>query len=392
MSIIHEPSSTVEINASHIKESSDHDSQNPELLNSDILSNAIPENKLSVIVQRIKNYLIVQPKLDAAAVAKASVLPLLYSFKQDIWNPKCLKLVEIHNKYLRYNLMLPEGKVSIDVWGVGQDFKDGLAGSTFPEGGPWGVRTNGSDWQLIDFSNNSPNEDIFRFSLYGSVFHEVMFQLFNTQKDLIERRFILGKSLLLEDMLLKKLYLLTNTSGVKALQQNNLQEILRTLYSSGFLNSKERLMLKAENMQEVLDNYIEGIRQGYVPIIKPLSDITLEDVKHHCQSVENLKGGLNVYFDDELLEVSSRSGYYYLLAAIAVQFGCSDSIPVEDLVRPPEQPASKTTKRFLGRPGWYLVLNNRDQMENSIINLLSRLNLEDRFKATYNMAPFPNDS
>ncbi len=343
-------------------------------------------------MQKIKYYLMVEPTLDAAAVAQASVLPLLYSFKQEIWNPKYLRQIETHSKYLRYNLVLSKGKVNIDVWGVGQDFKDSLASSTFPEGGSWGVRTNGSDWQLIDFNQGSPKENSFSFSLYSSVFHEVMSQLFNTQNDSLERRFMLAKSLLLEDMLLKKLYQLTNTSGVKAVQQGNIQEILRTLYSSGFINAKERLMLKTEGMQEVLDHYIEDIRQGYVPMIKPLSDITPQDIERHCKVVGNLKGGLKVYFDDTLLEISSRSAYYYLLAAIAVQFGYSDAIPAEDLVRPPEQVAKGNRKYFLGRPGWYLAIKNRDKIESSISSLLEKLHIENRFKATYNMAPFPSGS
>ncbi len=352
----------------------------------------MPENKLSVLVQKIKHYLMDQPRLDAPAVAKASVLPLLYSFKQDVWNPRYLRQIATYDRYLRYGLVLPEGKVSIDVWAVEQDFKGDLASNTFPEGGAWGMRTNGSDWQLVDFSQGSPNKNIFGFSLYSSVFHEIMFQLFSPRKDSLEQRFMLGKSLLLEDMLLKKLYTLVNTSGTKALEQNDLSGILRTLYSSGFINVKEQAMLKSANMQEVLDNYIENIKQGYVPIIKPLSDITPEDVEYHCRVVGNLKGGLQVYFDDTLLAVSSRSGYYYLLSAIAVQFGLSNTIPSEDLVRPPEQPAEGVKKYFLGRPGWYLVIKNRNSIESSIASTLKKLKLKDRFKATYNMAPFPSDT
>ena len=372
----------------------DQTSRSPEseTPNSMLINNFVPENKLGVLAQKIENYLMAQPKPDAPAVAKASVLPLLYSFKQEIWNPRYLRQIAARDKYLRYGLVLSEGEVSIDIWAIEQDFKDEPASNVFPEGGPWGVRTNGSDWQLIDFSQDSPDKNIFDFSLYSGVFHEIMFQLFNPQKDSLEQRFMLGKSLLLEDMLVKKLYMLVNASGPKALEQNDFQEILQTLYSSGFITVKERSMLKNANMQEALDNYIENIKKGYVPIIKPLSDITLEDVERHCKAVGNLKGGLEVYFNDNLLAVSSRSGYYYLLAAIAVQFGLSNTIPAEDLVRPPEQPAEGVKKHFLGRPGWYLVIKNRNSIEDSIASLLKKLRLQDRFKATYNAAPFPSSN
>ncbi len=356
------------------------------------MGNSLPEVKLSVMVQSIKNYLVVQPKPDAAAVAKASLLPLLYSLNQDIWDPSCLRQVETHNKYLRYHLELDGSKISIDVWGVGQDLKRPPVLSTFPEGGPWGVRTNGSDWQLIIFSDTFSDEDVFSFSLYGDAYREVMFQLFNPRKGSLEQRAMLGKSLLLEDLLRKKLYRLANTFGIEAVKEKRLPEILQMLNEAGLLSDKEQKIFKTEQMQEALENYVEAINQGYIRIMKPLSDITLKDVQHHCKVVQNLKGGLKTYFEDTLLEVSARSGFYYVLAAIAVQFGRSDAIFPEDLVRPPEDPPEKERSHPLGRPGWYLAISNSDEIENSVNNLLDKLNLRHRFKATYNNMPFPNEA
>ncbi len=349
----------------------------------------LPEVKLSVMVQNIKDYLIVQPRPDAAAVAKASLLPLLYSLEQDVWSPSCLRQVETHDRYLRYHLNLNGDNISIDVWGVGQDLKRPPTRKILPEGGSWGVRTNGSDWQLIIFNDSTSEEDIFDFSLYGDVFREVIFQLFSPQQDSLERRVMLGKSLLLEDVLRKKLYRLVNTFGMEKIESKSLEGILQMFQEAGLLNDEEREIFKTEQMQKALENYIEAINQGYVRIMKPLSDITFEDVNYHCRVVQNLKGGLKAYFDDTLLEVSSRSGFYYILSAIAVQFGRSDAIPPEDLIRPPEKLPEGESSRPLGRQGWYLMFNNPDEVESYIINLLDKLNITHRFKATYNNIPFP---
>ena len=354
------------------------------------MGDSLPEVKLSVMVQNIKDYLIVQPRPDATAVAKASLFPLLYSLEQDVWSPSCLRQVEAHDKYLRYHLDLNGDKVSIDVWGVGQDLKRPPVRKILPEGGPWGVRTNGSDWQLIIFNDSALEEDVFDFSLYGDVFREVIFQLFSPRQDSLERRVMLGKSLLLEDILRKQLYRLVNTFGMEKITSKNLEGILQMFQEAGLLNDKEQEIFRTESMQKALENYIEAINQGYIRIMKPLSDITVEDVKYHCKVIQNLKGGLKAYFDDTLLEVSSRSGFYYILSAIAVQFGRSDVIPPEDLIRPPEELPEEERSRPLGRQGWYLAFNNPDGVEDYIVNLLNKLNLNHRFKATYNNIPFPN--
>ena len=356
------------------------------------LGDNLPEVKLSVMVQNIKNYLIAQPKPDAAAVAKASLLPFLYSLKQDIWNPQCLRQVESHDRYLRYHLEVSGEKVSIDVWGVGQDLKRPPVRSTLPKGAPWGVRTNGGDWQLIIFDNKSSEEDIFDFSLYGDAFREVGFQLFNPQQDSLERRLMLAKSLLIEDLLRKKLYRLANTFGMEQVQQKDFEGILKMLDESGLLDARERELFKTDNAQSALENYIQSIQHGYVRIMKPLSDITLEDVQHHCQVVKNLKGGLKAEFDGTILNVSARSGFYYVLAAVAVQFGRSDAILPEDLIRPPEDPPKEKRNHPLGRPGWYLVFSNPDDVESAASSLLDKLNLRHRFDLTYNKAPFASEN
>ncbi len=355
------------------------------------LGDNLPEFKLSVMVKNIKSYLISQPKPDAAAVAKASLFPLLYSLKQDIWNPLCLRQIETHDRYLRYQLDISGEKVCIDVWGVGQNLKRPPARRILPESSPWGVRTNGGDWQLIIFDDNSSNEEIFDFSLYGDIFREIAFQLFNPQQDSLERRLMLARSLLLEDLLRKKLYRLANTFGIEKIQQQDFEEILQMLDENGLLDARESKLFEADNMQAAMENYLQAIQHGYIRIMKPLSEINLEDVQHHCQVVKNLKGGLKAYFDDALLNVSARSGFYYLLAAVAVQFGRSDAIIPEDLIRPPEDPPESERSHPLGRPGWYLVFSNPDEIESAASNLLDKLNLRHRFSLTYNNAPFAKE-
>lgn len=351
----------------------------------------LPGTKISLMVQNIKQYLIVQPKPNATAVAKASVFPLLYSLKQDIWDPRCLKQIETKESYVRHQLKLADGKVSIDSWEVGQNFKRAPARAILPEGGPWGIRTNGSNWEFVIFDDDFSEENVFSFSLYGDSFHEIIFQLFSPNKDSLERRLLLGKSLLLEDLLRKKLYRLANTFGIEEVQNKDFEGILQMLTDAGLLTSQEHKLFTTEKMQKVLNGYTEALRQGYLRIMKPLSQITLEDVQHHCRVVENLKGGLKTSFDDSALSVSSRSGFYYVLSAIAVQFGRSDAISAEDLIRPPEEPPKDSRSRPLGKPGWYLVLSNPTGIESATANLLDKLNLNQRFKTTYNGLPFPND-
>lgn len=352
-----------------------------------------PGVNLSAATQAIKRYLVMQPKLDALATAHASLYPLLHAAGHDVWNPQILRHDGLpSSKSVRYRLSIHEAPIIIDVWTVGEDLQRSPARDVMPQSPQWGIRTNGSDWQIIDFTSNAPTS--LEANLYDEDFPLTIHLLFAPlEQTSLETRLKGVRTLLSAKLVRRKLEALIAKVGVEKVRQEadgGPESLERLLREYSLLDPQEELDLNSTSIQEAIDTNLKATQLGFVRAAPPLMGIALADVKRHSQTVKNLKGQLEVTFDGRPVEIRARSGYYYVLAALAVQYGRADAIPAEFLVRPPDEPPVGQRYRALGKPGWYLLLpSDSTMLEQAVQHLLDNLNLAHRFKALQRGNPFP---
>lgn len=130
-------------------------------------------------------------------------------------------------------------------------------------------------------------------------------------------------------------------------------------------------------------------RKEFVPA-GPLERITLEEVRGYAEAVRNMRGKLQVWFDGENVDITSRSAFYYVLAELALRHGREDAIPGEDLIRPPDEPPSSRRARPLARDGWQLLVDHESAIiEQHTRTLLEALGISRLFGATQRGEPYP---
>jgi hypothetical protein len=118
--------------------------------------------------------------------------------------------------------------------------------------------------------------------------------------------------------------------------------------------------------------------------------ITFAEVQAHAEQVRHLKGKLDARFDGKHVDMTSRSAFYFVLAALALHHGRADAIPADDLVRPPDEPPASRRARSLGRPGWHLLLDHDPEaIEERTRALLDALHLRGLFTVTQRGEPYP---
>jgi hypothetical protein len=348
---------------------------------------------LSALTQALKRYLVVQPKPDALGTAQAALLPSLYALGQDIWNLQVLRADGLPSEErIRYHLRLGEGEVTLDVWAVGTALDRFPARDTLPEGTHWGVRTNGSDWQLIDFTNSAA---INNFSLFDEAFPLILDKLFRDNGSDLSTRLHEAVRFAYKTEIASKLEQLITLQGADTVRDRSggtPEGVLDLLKEEGLIDTVSDVDLGPADLQDLLDYNLKATQMGVVRDAGMMQDIALAEIQRHCQVVKNLKGNLKATFDDTQLDVSSRSGLYYVLAALAVQHGRPDAIPATDLTRPPDVAPTGGRSRPLGKPGWYLSLENSTNFTSGVQQLISALNLGHRLKATNRGAPYPPEA
>ncbi len=357
------------------------------------LSQPAASPKLLATTQAIQRYLVVQPKLDALSTAQAALLPLLLSSGHEIWDAQVLRHESLpSSNHLRYRLNLQDSFIVIDIWAVGQGLERSPARDTLPESPFWGVRSSGSHWQIIDFSSKTP--EVLSVSIYDKAFPEVIDRLFSKQAfEPIQDRIAGVRQLLGANVIAEKLEQLIAKLGadtVRQYAQNGPEELLALLQEHDLLKSTEALSINLDNVHKAIEQSVKATQLGFVRSAPPLSNITLADVQRHAEAVKNLRGQLEASFDNTPVGISSRSSLYYVLAALAVQYGREDAVPADDLIRPPQSPPDEKRYRPLGKPGWYLELGgDLVSLEQAVNHLLDSLNLRHRFIATQRGKLYP---
>ena len=122
----------------------------------------------------------------------------------------------------------------------------------------------------------------------------------------------------------------------------------------------------------------------------PFERITIDEVRGYAEAVRNMRGKLQVWFDGEQVEVTSRAAFYYVLAELALRHGREDAIPGDDLVLPPDEPPTERRSLPLARPGSHLLVDlEPGELELRTLGLLDALGLTGHFTATQRGQPYP---
>ncbi|HEX7022442.1 MAG TPA: hypothetical protein VF171_06255 [Trueperaceae bacterium] len=350
---------------------------------------------LGSAVKMAQRHLVVQPKPDALTTAQATVLPLLFAAQQDIWNPQVLRPDGLPtSNFARYRLALPGGAVLLDIWAVGEALHRAPAQDRLPEGSLWGLRTNGSDWQLIDFSTGAPER--FELSLFDDIFPAFIDMLFSgTRAHSPEQRLRSTRALLQTKRVEQKLEKLIARRGageVRRVLADDPDALRRLLVAEGLLDEADDLSLADSAIQDAIQRHLHATQLGFVRAAPPLAHVSAQDVMRHSEAIQHLKGQLVVTFDQQPVDIRSRSGFLHVLCALALQYGREDLIPADLLTRPPDIPPSGVRARELGRPGWYLSApNDLAVLEEIVRELLANLNLQRRFEASQRGQPYPSE-
>lgn len=351
---------------------------------------------LTAITAAIRRYLVVQPRPHAADTAKAAFFPWLYVLGHDLWHPQTLRQADSstmprHN-FCRYHLEHDNQSITVDVWGVGESLSRSPARDIHPrlhDESDWALRTNGSDWQF-SYLDGAANPQRYSFSLFDENFQEVMYYLLDPNISERDARVDLVLQALSQGMLRRAMNQLIEQEGKDILRDKNPAAIRELLQQKNVLERHMVSLISSEQIKMIRDFELSATNLGFIRTAQPLSAINLEDIQHHARMVNKLRGNLQATFDEHPIDISSRTGFYYILAAIAVQFRRQDAIPVADLIRPPDTPPDSNRVRPLGKPGWYLNLNaSAEELDESVSTLLDMLNLRHRFKASNRGEPFP---
>lgn len=163
------------------------------------------------------------------------------------------------------------------------------------------------------------------------------------------------------------------------------------LLHPGFGNTMAALLEPGNSPEARIGRAAERLHTETGEAVSPFERISLAEVKSHAEQVRHLHGKLETRFGGEAVDVTSRSAFYYVLAALALAHGREDAIPGDDLVRPPDEPPDVSRSRALGRPGWHLLLDlEPSEIEERIRTLLDALGLNDVFTAALRGARYPS--
>ena len=352
---------------------------------------AIPARNLTATIQGIRRALSSQPRPDALATAQAALFPLLQAARIEVFNPQVLRHSDLpsHDR-VRYQLQLADAGITFDIFPVARALKEAAAGP-LPKGRTLEVLSNGRDWR---FTLGKGDNGI-SLNLFDQVFPEVALIIFrhDSQPTLAERLSV-ARATITARNLSRTLSRLIAELGIESVREaaETSPEALKTLLH-------EHRLLLPENQQpawdltlirQALDQSLRATELGLVRPAMTLAGITSTDVQRQAKAVRRLKGNLRVTFDGQETPITSRTGLYVVLAALALQHGREDAIPPEDLVRPPEPRPEGRKHRSLGRPGWYLALGREPAaLEAATSKLLDVLVLRNRINASRNGTPYP---
>jgi hypothetical protein len=294
---------------------------------------------------------------------------------------------------VRYKLNFNDAFIIFDIWEVGKSLDRSPARDMFPDSPVWGIRSNGSEWQLFDFTKGDPY--FISLSLFEENAPKVFNALLTTRKNYdLATRLTRAQSLLSAQVMSEKLVALIKEIGLDEVREQidgDPHKLVSLMEDKGLISPEENVLLDNNEVRKILDYQLNATELGLVRSAPQMGHITLEDVQRHSQSVRNLKGHLKAQFDGQTVEIYSRSAFYYVLAALAIQYGREDLIPVAHLIRPPEQPPSSGRSRPLGKPGWFLSFEqDADTIEMAVSALIHGLNLGNRFTGSQRGQSFPS--
>lgn len=346
-------------------------------------------DSLVATVARVKERLVVQPRPDALGVAQVALLPLLRACGLDVFDLGTLRATH-DGELLLYRVQLDGEWAVVAVHGVGVPLTRGLGPGDGVDGA-FSVRTNGGDWQLL-----ARGDDGYGFSLYDELFPSVVARLFQIGGPDAARRVELARGLLQQQWLADKLARLSHDVGLDGLRplvrgdDIDVDGITALLREHRLLGSRRAVDERA--LRRAVAVTLNATELGLVRHADALAAISLDDLLLHAEGVANLKGRLRASFDGVPLPVTSRSALYFVLAAVAVQFGREDAVPPEDLVVAPARVPAGVRARALGRPGWYLRLTrDSEALAQATEALLEALGIRHRLRATQRGRPYPGE-
>lgn len=348
---------------------------------------------LLAVAEQVARDLVVQPAPDALGVAQAALLPLLWACGQRAFDLRVLRAEGLPtSRHLRYRLHVAGAAVPVDVWAVGEPIDGPRAAALGLDGAPWGLRLNGPQWCLLDAEHEDEPAE---FSLFDEVFPTLLPTLIGRGDASTSARLEAARELLREGRIAARLERLVAELGLDVVRAaaggpDEADAVAQLLVRHGLLAADELAELPPDAFRAALAQHLRATEMGLVRPAPPLAHVAADDVRRHADKVASLRGGLVVRFDGEEVPVYSRSGYYFVLAALALQFGREDAIPARDLVRPPQAPPADRRSRPLGRAGWHLLLDGDLASTSAAVGgLLERLRLTDRFEAVQNDQPYP---
>lgn len=359
-------------------------------MSSDFRTSSLPNPArvgLSQTVARVKERLVVQPRPDALGVATVAFLPLLQACGLDVFDLNELRGTTDGTRML-FRVRLDAATAVAEVHAVGTALPRGPTDDGGVDGA-FTVRTNGADWQLL-----IRGEDPYPFSLYDDMFSSIVARLFQTGGPDAARRIELARVLLQQEWLAGKLARLAKDIGI---------DELRRVLGNGDTGSGRVLTLLRERRLLREHHRIDdrAVRQATLVTLRAtearpkqaagVEAITLDDLLHHAEAVANLRGRLRTGFDGVPLPITSRSGLYVVLAALAVQVERADAVPSDDLIVPPALVPPGVRARPLGPPGWHLLLTReKSGLADAIATLIEALGLQGRLEASQSGRPYPD--
>lgn len=340
---------------------------------------------LAPTVARVKERLVVQPRPDALGVTLLGFLPLMQACGLDIFDHDDLRGTSDGTRML-FRVRLEGAAAVAEVHAVGTSLAR-APGEDDVTDGAFTVRTNGADWQLL-----CRGEEPYPFSLYDNVFPAVLARLFQAGGPDARRRVALARSLLQQEWLASKLARLSKDVGNEELRRllggpdATPERVLDVLRDRRLLRERRRL-----DEQAVRSAIAVTLKATEPAAPTPSHGITADDVLGHAETVANLRGRLRVRYDGVPLPVTSRSGLYVVLAALAVQLGRHEAVPSDDLVVPPARVPPGVRARPLGPEGWHLLLTREKAgMAEATATLIAALQLTDRLEAEQAGQPYPD--
>ncbi|MEX2543021.1 MAG: hypothetical protein WD314_14525 [Trueperaceae bacterium] len=311
----------------------------------------VPESHLEVerlrvaaALQRARRALVARPRASAIDLAQAAVFPLLHSLAVDIFDLQTMRLAgEPARERADYRLLNGAESVLVTVFAVETPVTGvGREGAEHA----WTLASNGRVWRAAT-ADDARNLE---FDLFDEGFAEVLHLLLAEGTEPSERF-------------------------------DRAKEALRDGRTGRGRPAEDRMQARHEGA--------EGSR-GTAGESVTLQRIAMGEVQSIAEQVRHLHGKLEARFDGQSVEVTSRSAFYFVLAALALQHGRAEAIPADDLIQPPDEPPPSRRARALGRPGWHLLLDHQPAvLEERTAALLDALNLRTTFTATQRGEPYP---